>query len=285
MSAKIEALRTKASEKIHGPRDLFLDGESDDLARLLDSRDEKYSKNRLGQSDVDCSRRVGGGFKRYILVDGPGLDPRTEGNGEEKQRLLTVQDLGVVEQKREAFDTEAALPTPGPTWMSCPYGKGWTCGDDWSRHGRKCPKNNCSISDLRRHLSRAADGISMCAGGVATAVILNFNQASGTCPSLEDDHRWPALLLLLRHLPPAFRCPKPPAYIIAIFLYSTAGIFQVMREPRYWTESALLAIVAAVVTGALYGVRPMVDALVLGGFLSLVCCRGIAWSASALQKH
>jgi hypothetical protein len=67
-------------------------------------------------------------------------------------------------------------------------------------------------------------------------------------------------------------------------MYSAAGIFQVMREPRYWTDCALLAVIAAIVTGALYGVRPMVDALVLGGLLSLACCRGMVWSASACQR-
>lgn len=160
-------------------RDLLLGGESDDLASLLDSRDEKHSKNQLGRSDDDRLMQIGVWMDQYTCGNGQALGPRTEGHGGEKQPLLTVQDFGVVERKREAFDTEAALPTPDQAWMPCPYGKRWTCGDDWPRNDRKCPGNNCSISGLRRHLSRAADGISICAGGVATAVILNFNQASG----------------------------------------------------------------------------------------------------------
>ena len=70
-------------------------------------------------------------------------------------------------------------------------------------------------------------------------------------------------------------------YMAAISLYSVAGVFQVAQEPRYWADCALVAVLVAVVTGALHGIRPMLDALVLGGFLSLVCCRGIAWFASS----
>ena len=73
-------------------------------------------------------------------------------------------------------------------------------------------------------------------------------------------------------------------YIVAISIYSMAGIFQVAQEPRYWADCALVAVLVAVVTGALHGIRPMLDALVLGGFLSLVCCKGIAWFASAYER-
>jgi len=82
-------------------------------------------------------------------------------------------------QKQERVGAEAIRSTPTPTSMFCPYEERWTCGDGWQRHGRKWPENNDSRSDLRRHIARAADGVSIFAGGMATAVMLNFNQASG----------------------------------------------------------------------------------------------------------
>ena len=181
--------------------------------------------------------------------------------------------------------------------------------DGHSRHfGKDCksPENcaRCSNHDCSRRRSylsrlgaRAADGLSMVGAGLATVAILNFNQAlgeelpsrvlrmgsltdddvlPGTCPSLESDRRWLASLPLLRHLPPTLRCPSLPMYIVAISVYSVAGVFQVAQEPRYWADCALVAVLVAVVTGALHGIRPMLDAVVLGGFLSLVCCKGIA---------
>jgi hypothetical protein len=87
------------------------------------------------------------------------------------------------------------------------------------------------------------------------------------------------LPLLAASLPRQLRCPSAPLYVTAIAMYSAAGICQIAREPKYWADCALLAALGSVVAGALYGVRSMLDALILGGFLSLVCCKGIAvWS-------
>ena len=171
----------------------------------------------------------------------------------------------------------------------------------------RCSNHGCNGRELylSRLRVRAADGLSMAGAGLATVAIITFNQALGeelpsrvlrmgsltdddvllgTCPSLESDHRWLASLSLPRYLPPTLRCPSLPVYIVAISVYSVAGVFQVAREPRYWADCALVAVLVAVVTGALHGIQSMLDALILGGFLSLVCCRGIAWSASACVK-
>jgi hypothetical protein len=85
---------------------------------------------------------------------------------------------------------------------------------------------------------------------------------------------------MLPLLPQQLRCPSTPLYLTAIATYSAAGLCQIVREPRYWADCALLAALGSVVVGALYGVSSMLDALILGGFLSLLCCKGIAvWSA------
>jgi hypothetical protein len=74
-------------------------------------------------------------------------------------------------------------------------------------------------------------------------------------------------------------------YLVAMSVYSAVGVFQVVHAPRYWADCALVAVIVAVVTGALHGIRPMVDALVVGGFLSLACCKAITWSAGARTRH
>jgi hypothetical protein len=83
---------------------------------------------------------------------------------------------------------------------------------------------------------------------------------------------------------PGLRCPSLPLYAAAICAYSAAGVVQTLREPKYWADCALVAVLAAVVAGAVYGVRVMINGLVLGGFLSLLCCRGIVWSVWRAER-
>ena len=175
--------------------------------------------------------------------------------------------------------------------------------DNHSRHsGKDCKSpedcGRCNNYDRNRqrcwHLlgARAVDGLSIVGAGLATAFIISFDPGRGEdlsnrvprMESLTDEYTLPGTcspLPFLQHPPPTLRCPNLPMYMAAISLYSVAGVFQVAQEPRYWADCALVAVLVAVVTGALHGIRPMLDALVLGGFLSLVCCRGIAWFASS----
>jgi len=170
---------------------------------------------------------------------------------------------------------------PPTTERSCPFcegkaGRGFERIRDFHRHHRHRPWQ----SYIRRVATRAGDCASVVAGGLATVVVLNFNQSLGQCPALQEDHRWPMVLPLLKHLPASLRCPSSSLYMIAILLYSAAGVFQVVREPRYWADCALVAVLLSLAVGAVYGVRPMVDALIVGGLLSLVCCKALfVWSA------
>ncbi|KAL2201181.1 hypothetical protein P885DRAFT_56598 [Corynascus similis CBS 632.67] len=149
------------------------------------------------------------------------------------------------------------------------------------RHCFNCHCRHCRGGHLRRYIRRVAVGVGdlaiVVAGGLATVVILNFNQSLGTCPAIREDHRWPMALPLLKHQTRSLRCPSSSLYVVSILIYSAAGVSQVVREPKYWTESGLVAVLFSIVVGAVYGVRLMVDALVVGGSLSLICCKTIVW--------
>ncbi|KAK3905589.1 hypothetical protein C8A05DRAFT_30592 [Staphylotrichum tortipilum] len=133
-------------------------------------------------------------------------------------------------------------------------------------------------SDPCRHILTSIDIASLAAGGLMTATILNFNQnVPGTCPSPSADPRWAASIPLLRHMPQALRCPDPSTYVLALSVYSAVGMLQVALEPRYWADCGLVAALATVGAGGVYGPRYMVDVLILGGFLSLVCSKVVAW--------
>ncbi|KAK4039713.1 hypothetical protein C8A01DRAFT_36338 [Parachaetomium inaequale] len=188
--------------------------------------------------------------------------------------LDELESLPTTESNRALWSSCDAKTARGVEGYRGPYRR------DFCRHLRPPPR-----SHIRRLAARFSDCVSVLAGGLATVVILNFNQALGTCPALEHDQRWPTVLLLPRYLPPSLRCPSLPLYVAEICAYSAAGVVQIVREPKYWADCALVAVFAAVVTGAIYGVRSMVDALVLGGFLSLLCCRGIVWSRWRVESQ
>jgi len=171
------------------------------------------------------------------------------------------------------------------------------------RHCVNCHCRHCRGGHLRRYIRRVAVGVGdlaiVVAGGLATVVILNFNQTlgefhvscgpvlstpnmclqilTGTCPAIREDHRWPMALPLFKHQTRSLRCPSSSLYMVSILIYSAAGVSQVVREPKYWTESGLVAVLFSLVVGAVYGVQLMVDALVVGGSLSLICCKTIVW--------
>jgi hypothetical protein len=69
--------------------------------------------------------------------------------------------------------------------------------------------------------------------------------------------------------------PSFPLYLAAIWAYFAVGIYHLVRRPRYWTDCGLLAVIGSILTGAWLGRRAMVDNLIVGAFLSLVCSKAI----------
>ena len=116
---------------------------------------------------------------------------------------------------------------------------------------------------------------------------------SGTCPPLETDGLWPTVFTPITWLLEALRCPSLRVYLLALSTYSATGAFQLLVHKRnYCAECGLLAVLASLLAGVLYGAQVMLDALVLGGFLSLLCSKAIgglvgdcrrrrSWEASA----
>ncbi|OIW33053.1 hypothetical protein CONLIGDRAFT_695381 [Coniochaeta ligniaria NRRL 30616] len=139
-------------------------------------------------------------------------------------------------------------------------------------------------------LFRTIDWCSILVGGIATLAILDINAGKrpryvmslakadwflGMCPHQGTDHRPLTELSLRSNLSYSLRWPCFPLYLAAICAYSAVGIYHLVRRPRHWADCGLLAVKGSILTGAWLGRRAMVDALILGAFLSLVCSRAI----------
>jgi hypothetical protein len=223
----------------------------------------------------------------------PTLDPTAEKSNIETAKIAPLLSLAVCEcGAREQSAPRAELSV------------------SHNRLRHHAHRRHLLISPEPSHIHRlailAADCASILAGGWATVVIHNFNQSPGkldtqplpptaqitlpeiinltfsareTCPHpFETDDRWPKALALPTSpsLPCALGYPSVPVYFLALSTYSAAGVFQLLvRQPKYWAECGLLAILASLLAGVLHGGRAMLDALILGGGLSLLCCKAI----------
>lgn len=196
----------------------------------------------------------------------PTLDPTAEKSNIETAKIAPLLSLAVCEcGAREQSAPRAELSV------------------SHNRLRHHAHRRHLLISPEPSHIHRlailAADCASILAGGWATVVIHNFNQSPETCPHpFETDDRWPKALALPTSpsLPCALGYPSVPVYFLALSTYSAAGVFQLLvRQPKYWAECGLLAILASLLAGVLHGGRAMLDALILGGGLSLLCCKAI----------
>ncbi len=143
---------------------------------------------------------------------------------------------------------------------------------------------------LSRRILAAADLASLAAGGLATATILNFNRDPGECrhhnnlnsptsltpcPSFTSDQGWAVHVFEIIY--PATHYRVWSTHIFALLVYGAVGMFQVALEHKYWADCGLVALFGALGAGGVYGVGCMLDALILGGFLSLLCARVVGW--------
>ncbi|KAK3387348.1 hypothetical protein B0H63DRAFT_156295 [Podospora didyma] len=125
-------------------------------------------------------------------------------------------------------------------------------------------------------IDNIADVGSLSLGTLMTIVALNGSQTKqGTCPRPEDDHRWTAFIPPLRHLPRPLRCPNLLLVLAAMFIYFCVAIFHLLPRkcPRYWPDFGLFALVVSLASGVYFGSFVMVDAMVLGGYLSLLASK------------
>ncbi|KAK1756485.1 hypothetical protein QBC47DRAFT_187084 [Echria macrotheca] len=124
---------------------------------------------------------------------------------------------------------------------------------------------------------RKRDGLLACltvAGLPAAWILLNFNQSHGKCPAPDTtDGRWLMRLPMTNHLPHVIKCPSLPIYILAFLTYSAVGIIHLTNSPRYWPHCGLLAIITSVAVGTWLGPEAMLDSVILGGSLSLLCAK------------
>ncbi len=169
---------------------------------------------------------------------------------------------------------------------------------------------------LHQVMANIADCVSLLAAALAVAIMLNFHHLRGlsksageemqlstslntpwerrkrhteedpithsrlpeSCINNEGNYPWLTSLPLLGRLPQTFRCPSLPVYLVALAIYSAAGIFHLARPPRFWADCGLVAVAASVLAGAWFSSRAVVvDGFVVGGLLSLVCCYVIEW--------
>ncbi|KAK4208342.1 hypothetical protein QBC37DRAFT_392108 [Rhypophila decipiens] len=188
-------------------------------------------------------------------------------------------------------------PIHGQSFLSwVPSWKGYSC--DSTRNNRS--RHDGRQSRTRRIATNIFDGAIIMVGGVPTLAILKFNENLGKCPLPEGLFTWKTILqvykdyidkeaevldvlshgwhLLLRYwnqyLPDILVCPRWPVYLLAMSTYSAVGIYHLVhRQPRYWAESGLLVMMVSIILGSWYGVPAMFNSLVLGAFLSLLCCK------------
>lgn len=67
-------------------------------------------------------------------------------------------------------------------------------------------------------------------------------------------------------------------YLAGMAIYSAVAVFHLTRPPRFWPECGLLAIIASVLVSAVLSSRAvLVDSLVIGALLSLVCAYVLDW--------
>ncbi|KAK0748519.1 hypothetical protein B0T21DRAFT_23916 [Apiosordaria backusii] len=140
---------------------------------------------------------------------------------------------------------------------------------------------------LRKHSSwvfSIIDWSTIIAGGLAAGAIISFhssqrqyvhdfwitiaNNFAAQLSQYRRDHQW-FIERMLRNLQP----PNLPVYIAAVLVYSATGLYHLVRGPQQWADFGLVAVIGSVLTGAWLGRDAMLDTLVLGAFLSLLCSK------------
>ncbi|KAK1832548.1 hypothetical protein QBC39DRAFT_348314 [Podospora conica] len=105
---------------------------------------------------------------------------------------------------------------------------------------------------------RALDAISVFLGSILTILIVESRRRSG-------NHSLP----FLQHLPPRLTDSLP----LLFGLWSLIGLSHILRSPKYWPESGLVAGAVSLGTGAWFGPDVMIDTLIVTAYLSLLVAK------------
>jgi hypothetical protein len=66
--------------------------------------------------------------------------------------------------------------------------------------------------------------------------------------------------------------------------YTAAGVFHLLRPPRFWVDLGLVAALTSVLAGVWFSsLAVIVDGFILGGFISLVSARALEWLTRACR--
>ncbi|QLI72508.1 uncharacterized protein G6M90_00g082180 [Metarhizium brunneum] len=62
-------------------------------------------------------------------------------------------------------------------------------------------------------------------------------------------------------------------YALCVIVYCAVGLVNIMQGQRYWANCGLIAIAVAVFIGRIAGIDRMLDALIVGGYASLITAK------------
>ncbi|KAK0673504.1 hypothetical protein QBC41DRAFT_311748 [Cercophora samala] len=143
----------------------------------------------------------------------------------------------------------------------------------------KCRQKNYSSqqhsAERRAHVLVILEWCIIGIGGLAAIMIVryhNLQDLSLLSYGQYDSWRLEPPVIISKMTKP-FENPSMSVYIAAVLVYSAVGLYHIVHKPRYWADFGLIAAMFSVMAGVWLGKHIMVDALVLGGFMSLICAK------------
>ncbi|KAK4205732.1 hypothetical protein QBC40DRAFT_270773 [Triangularia verruculosa] len=147
--------------------------------------------------------------------------------------------------------------------------------DEGNRYSRK---RGPSLSTL------IIDWCTIVAGGLAAFVMVSFLSPLDQLPVYGLDlERFIQIFGSSDLFRALLERPNLVAYVVAVLVYSAAGIYHLVHKPRYWADFGLMAIICSVFMGSWLGRQAMVNTLILGALLSLVCAK--MYESSTNRRH
>jgi len=119
-----------------------------------------------------------------------------------------------------------------------------------------------------RTIRRITELASLLLGYILTVTVIN---------SCHPDNGWLVDLPLVQLLPSSFTRPSPLIMLLQFMSWSLIGIFHLLQSPRYWPECGLIANAVSIAVGAWFGLRAMLDSLIITAFISLLVAKTIEW--------
>ncbi|EXV00373.1 hypothetical protein X797_006433 [Metarhizium robertsii] len=140
--------------------------------------------------------------------------------------------------------------------------------------GSKMPHSSSSKwpakqSRAHRRAYKCFNALGVLSAGIATAAIVYLHRASTTYqqkPSQRD------AVPVVR----VFSTQIDILYILSIIIYCTVGMTDILQGRQYWSHCGFVTILVALGIGGFLGLERMLDALVVGGYASLISAKSLA---------